>query len=206
MELTGSVLGARLAASVKKAVDVVFEEEVYLTDSTAMLGLIRAEFGSLSTDEENRIKEIQDLTSKDDWKWIWTDLNIADLGTIADAEPVDLNSTSQYQKGPEWLYLPKSEWPATIVQEEKPREELSKAAKRFMFCKVFDPIINIDKYLSFKKNAKIFTYVLMFIEKTRKKNNPRKFSELNQIALNHLYSWYQYKEFSYWSKEITKKY
>jgi hypothetical protein len=70
MELTGGVLGARLAASVKKAVDVVFEEEVYLTDSTAMLGLIRAEFGSLSTDEENRIKEIQDLTSKDDWKWI----------------------------------------------------------------------------------------------------------------------------------------
>ena len=70
MELSGGVLGARLAASVKKAVDVVFEEEVYLTDSTAMLGLIRAEFGSLSTDEENRIKEIQDLTSKDDWKWI----------------------------------------------------------------------------------------------------------------------------------------
>ena len=79
MEINGGVLGARLAASVKKAVDVVFEEEVYLTDSTAMLGLIRAESGSLSTYGGNRIGEIQDLTSKDDWKWIKTDLNIADL-------------------------------------------------------------------------------------------------------------------------------
>ena len=109
MELSGGVLGAWLAASVKKAVDVVFEEEVYLTDSTAMLGLIRAESGSLSTYGGNRIKEIQDLTSKDDWKWIRTDLNIADLGTRADAEPVDFISTSQYQRGPDWLYWPKSE-------------------------------------------------------------------------------------------------
>ena len=194
MELSGGVLGARLAASVKKAVDVVFEEEVYLTDSTAMLGLIRAESGSLSTYGGNRIGEIQDLTSKDDWKWIRTDLNIADLGTRADAEPVDLNSTSQYQRGPDWLYWPKSEWPATIVQGEIPREELSKAAKRVMLSKVCDPMINIDKFMSLKKNVRIFTYVLMFIEKTRKKNNPRKFSELNQIASNHLYSWYQYKE------------
>jgi hypothetical protein len=91
MELSGGVLGARLAASVKKAVDVVFDEEVYLTDSTAMLRLIRAESGSLSTYGGNRIEEIQEMTSKDDRKWLRTDLNIADLNTRADAEPIDLN-------------------------------------------------------------------------------------------------------------------
>ena len=159
MELSGGVLGARLAASVKKAVDVVLEEEDYLTDSTATLGLIQAESGSLSTYGGNRIGEIQDLTSKDDWKWIRTDLNNADLGTRADAEPVDLNSTSQYQRGPDWLYWPKSEWPATIVQGEIPREELSKAAKRVMLSKVCDPMINIDKFMILKKNVRIFTYI-----------------------------------------------
>jgi hypothetical protein len=74
-----------------------------------VLGLIRAESRSLSTYGGNRIGEIQDLTSKDDWKYIRKDLNIADFITRADAEPVDLNSTSQYQRGPDWLYWPKSE-------------------------------------------------------------------------------------------------
>ena len=130
MELSGGVLGARLAASVKKAVDVVFEEEVYLTDSTAMLGLIRAESGSLSTYGGNRIGEIQDLTRKDDWKWIRTDLNIADLGTRADAEPVDLNSTSQYQRGPDWLYCgPRVNGQPQLFKERYPEKSSAKQQK-----------------------------------------------------------------------------
>ena len=41
-----------------------------------------------------------------------------------------------------------------------------------MLSKLCDFMINIDKHLSFKKNARIFTYFLMFIKKTRKKINP----------------------------------
>ena len=189
MELNGGVLGARLCASVKKAVDFDFDEEYYFTDSTAMLGLIRAESGSLSTYGGNRIGEIQELTRKDQWKWIRTDLNIADLGTRGNAEPADLNNESEYQNGPDWLYLPTSEWPAKLVHGEVPREELSPAAKRVMLSRVHDPMVNISKYSSFKKTARVLTYVFRFVELIRrKKKKPRSFTELYQIASNNLYS------------------
>ena len=58
----------------------------------------------------NRIGEIHRNTEQCNWYWIEGKKNIADLVTRG-CDISELNSTSQWQNGPEFLKLSESEWP-----------------------------------------------------------------------------------------------
>ena len=99
MELMGNQMGCRLAAKVKKSLKWDFEKEFYFTDSMACLGRIQADSGSLATFGGNRVGEIKTLTDPNDWWWVPTDQQVADIGTRENAMPADLDIGSRYQVG-----------------------------------------------------------------------------------------------------------
>ena len=192
MELNASVLAARLCASVKKAVNFEFENEYFFTDSTATLGLIKADSGSLATYGGNRVGEIRSLTNFEDWYWVATDQQVADIGTRSSAVPKDLEAGTRYQDGPEWLKLPANEWPVKKVVGVLPREELSTAAKRVMCGKLLDPMVNTNNYEGFDKAVKVLARVMEVVEVFKgKRCKPRSLSKLREVANNHLFSWHQ---------------
>ena len=61
--------------------------------------------------------EIQQKTQPDDWKHVSSqDNKVANILTKG-APPSSLGPESEWQQGPEWLSLPKDQWPVTIRTE-----------------------------------------------------------------------------------------
>ncbi|MCP5014734.1 MAG: hypothetical protein GY938_05545, partial [Ketobacter sp.] len=60
-ELVSAQIGVRLAATVMKSMtDLIFEDNVYLTDSSAVMGMLRAESGSLNQFTGHSIAEVRE--------------------------------------------------------------------------------------------------------------------------------------------------
>ncbi|MCP3666382.1 MAG: hypothetical protein GY696_28425 [Gammaproteobacteria bacterium] len=98
-ELVSTQIGVRLAATVIKSMsELLFEDNIYLTDSSTLFGMLRAESGSLSTFTGHRIAEVRAATEEARWMWLPREHNIADLGTRASAKPEDLEEGSVYQR------------------------------------------------------------------------------------------------------------
>ena len=100
-EIVSTQIGVRLAATVMKSMsDLIFEDNIYLTDSSAVFGMLRAVSDSLNQFTGHRIAEVRAATEEARWMWVPTDHNIADLGTRASAKLEDLEEGSIYQRGP----------------------------------------------------------------------------------------------------------
>ena len=90
-ELVSTQIGIRLAATVEKSMsDLVLEDNIYLTDSSAVFDMLRAESSSPSTFTGHRISEVRAATEEAHWMWVPTKHNTADLGTWTGAKPEDL--------------------------------------------------------------------------------------------------------------------
>ncbi|MCP4450121.1 MAG: hypothetical protein GY809_01560, partial [Planctomycetes bacterium] len=112
MELMAAQIGRRLADKIIESMtDFQFKESVFLTDSSAVFGMLAAPSGSLSIFAGHRVSEIKTESGPTRWLWVPTQENISDLGTRCSATPADLGPGSAWQDGPSWLQLPESSWP-----------------------------------------------------------------------------------------------
>ena len=74
-----------------------------------------------------RVAEIKKKNSNvQDWCWIPTHANPADLGTRANVSPKDLGPDSTYQNGMDWMCQPHSQWPCRKDFTKPPQEEMRK--------------------------------------------------------------------------------
>jgi hypothetical protein len=48
---------------------------------------------------------------EEEWYWVPTDCNLADMGTQPTVQPVEMGEDSDYQNGMEWMRRPEEEWP-----------------------------------------------------------------------------------------------
>ena len=82
LELTASYLLAKLMALVIKFHDhIKFDKLVYYSDSTTVLHWVQSNHKQWTVYVANRVKDINLLSSPDDWKYVRTDQNPADLGS-----------------------------------------------------------------------------------------------------------------------------
>ena len=144
MELLSSQLGVRLANTVEKAMDLQFQDNIFLTDSSSVFGMIAAESGSLSTFTGHRVAEVIHGSENARWLWCPTEFNPADLGTRGNARPEDLGPNSPWQRGPEWLSSPENTWPTRAdFRGEVPAGELKKV--KFTLAVQQDESRSVDK-------------------------------------------------------------
>ena len=82
LELTASFLLSRLMALVIKFHDHIrFDRLLYYSDSTTVLHWIQSDHKQWTVYVANRVRDINLLSSPDDWKYVRTDQNPADLGS-----------------------------------------------------------------------------------------------------------------------------
>ena len=74
--------------------------------------MISKESYGFNTYAANRIGEIQEKTSPQEWFWVAGNLNIADWVTRGKS-PTELGPRSTWQRGPEFLRQPVEEWPVS---------------------------------------------------------------------------------------------
>ena len=109
MELSAAVIAVRLARFVLRELDVSFDKTVFWSDSTTVLGYLHNTSKRRPVFETNRIKLIRELSTVDQWRWIETRRNPADLYSRG-VSPLQVGKADQWLLGPSFLLDPENTW------------------------------------------------------------------------------------------------
>nr|CAI5861400.1 unnamed protein product [Callosobruchus analis] len=81
LELCGALLLAQLSRKCEQALNMVIHEKIYWCDSTITLNWIAGQPNSWKTFVCNRVAEIHELTKQNQWRYVSSEQNPADLIT-----------------------------------------------------------------------------------------------------------------------------
>ena len=110
LELQAAVLASRLAKSIQEESRIQFKDVKFFTDSTITLAWIQSPSRSFKPFVSSRVGEIQSNTDPNQWKHIPSEENVADDLSRG----IRVNELQgRWKNGPEFLYLPESQWPIT---------------------------------------------------------------------------------------------
>jgi hypothetical protein len=162
LELNGALLAARLSNFITKESSIAFSERYFIIDSEIVRAQIQRESYGFNTFAGVRIGEIQELTQKNDWYWIESAKNIADIISRG-ADPSDMGPESKWQRGPTFLEKEVEEWPVkqTYSGGELPDQVISKTAPNVLTAQVADgqrslaKVIDIGRYSSYRKLLRV---------------------------------------------------
>ena len=110
LELNGAVLACRLREKIVHELSFHCESIIHIIDSTIVLSQIHSESHKFNTFVATRISEIQMKSDTNEWFWVESKMNVADYVTKP-YKPHILELNSMWQRGPEFLYFPQTEWP-----------------------------------------------------------------------------------------------
>ncbi|GFT58057.1 integrase catalytic domain-containing protein [Nephila pilipes] len=166
LELLGAAIGARIASTIKEALDLSLETYFWM-DSMVVLGWI-TNSEPWKTFVGNRVKEIRELTNVEDWRFVPRDVNPADIPS----RPCNWFELlrSQWWEGPKWLYEPPEFWPyAEITLPEEALVEIPKSVavnlnintkeclgSRFLYFSSYPRIVRMTAWiLRFCRNMRV---------------------------------------------------
>ena len=114
LELTAAVVSVRVGEQLRRELDVPIMKEVFWTDSKVVLGYIANEVKRFHVFVANRVQEIQDKSSADQWTYVDTKNNPADDGSRGLRAGQLINS--KWIKGPEFLWKNEDEWELSLKE------------------------------------------------------------------------------------------
>ncbi|GFR25012.1 integrase catalytic domain-containing protein [Trichonephila clavata] len=126
LELLAAVIGTRLVQSVKTSLNIHSIQTFYWTDSKVVLCWIKNS-GTWKTFVRNRIKEIHSSSSKEDWYYVPSQMNAADIASRG-CNAQTLFSLCWWE-GPIWLKN-RSSWPDTKDSDFKDALELATEVRK----------------------------------------------------------------------------
>ena len=114
LELMGAFLGTRLTQSIASVLVIPIQHAVSWCDSTNVFWWIRGHSRVFKPCVANRIGEIQSVTNPDQWRYVPTELNLADYLTrgLKILKLIDKNS---WWEGPNYLRDSEERWPRNKV-------------------------------------------------------------------------------------------
>ena len=107
LELMGALIGLRLANQVCSALKIPSSNVTYWVDSLNVGFWIRGQSREYKPFVAHRIGEIHDKSNPDQWRYVPTDLNRADLGTRG-MTARELTESSKWWNGPDFLQCPEA--------------------------------------------------------------------------------------------------
>lgn len=118
-ELFASLVNTHTGEVVKRSLKSLHKSSIKLTDSQIALYWISNDEKPLKKWVRSRVLEIQRFTEKDQWFYIPTDQMIADLGTRRGVNFKDIDQSSVWINGHDWMKQPKSTFPIQSVADIK---------------------------------------------------------------------------------------
>ena len=120
LELQAAVLAARLYKSIQSESRILFERVIFFTDSKIVFIWIRSQSRAFKPFVSVRVGEIQSKSNPCEWQHILEELNVADdVSRGIQVESLE----GRWKRGPEFLYLPESEWPLDTTNADKETED-----------------------------------------------------------------------------------
>ena len=168
LELCGAVLATRLRKTIEKVVDWEFDSVFHIVDSTIVRSQIQRETYGFNTFVATKLSENQKKTNPNEWWWIETNQNPADMVTRP-CHPNRLGNDSTWQMGPEFMSLPISQWPISQINETELPDRIG-ITMTLDSTKERDEaslnLIKIERYSNYNKLLRV-TYRLMKASKMR---------------------------------------
>jgi hypothetical protein len=169
LELCAAILLAKLASKVIKIVDVNIDESYFWSDSMVTLSWIAAVSTKWQSFVAHRVAEIQSLTKINQWHYVKTDQNPADLITRGMA-PNEHDKLHLWFCGPSFLLQDKKQWPTLnekIVQMDVPEQRKVALVSQ----SVQDDLPLFNKVSSYKRVKRIIGFCLRFVHNCTNPNN-----------------------------------
>ena len=168
IELLGAVANVRIAENVQNSLKIEFGRRFFFTDSSAVFGMIRGECGSFQEFVGTRTGEIKGKSSpEEEWFWLPTKENLADLGTRDDVTPELLSPDSTYLNGMPWMEESEDKWPVNQTPGKVPDEELIPAARTVLTTRATICLLDTTKYSSINLVKRILATVFFFLSKKK---------------------------------------
>ena len=170
-ELQASLLAAKLRKDVQKALTLDISRTFMWTDSTTVLQWIHS-LEKQPVFVANRVAEILELTTTDEWNYVQSSNNPADAGTRGLSANALVESS--WLKGPEFLKTP--QWPFEPSEDcrwklKKPKDSSPSPATETSTTMVSATQSTIaqtfewQKYCSYEKLLRIVAYMLRLLNK-----------------------------------------
>ncbi|XP_068245361.1 uncharacterized protein [Palaemon carinicauda] len=110
LELCGAVIACRMRKAIEDEMTYKFSSVMHITDSSIVRAQIQKESYGFGTFVATRIAEVQSKSDPNEWWWIASGLNPADLLTRPQ-DPLNVAVVYSWKYGPEFMALPLEVWP-----------------------------------------------------------------------------------------------
>lgn len=170
MELQAAVLGARLANTVISNHRVKITKRILWSDSRTVLSWIQSDQRKYKPFVGFRIGEILQESAVDDWRYIRTKMNIADLLTKKKRDS-SLSSGGEWFHGPRILYAPEDSWTGINQMIPNTNEEL-RACHLFHASDAVEfqgPLVDVTRFSKWNVLVRTLACVFRFVSNCRKK-------------------------------------
>ena len=183
IELCGAVIGVRLRQTIVEELDLEFSCVMHITDSQIVRCQIQKESHGFKTFTANRIAEVQTKSDPNEWWWVASKDNPADL-TTRSTLPEEIGEDSIWQNGPDYLKWDVDQWPISqsCYDDELPDRVGVILATDVQKCWNVDKqgcnlsIIDIERFSSLSKLLKVTAIVLLII-------NSKSFAKANNDSM-----------------------
>ncbi|XP_075168827.1 uncharacterized protein LOC142240968 [Haematobia irritans] len=183
LELQAAVMGTRLLDTIMQEHALKVCRFVCWSDSTTVLSWIGSSNRRYKPFVAHSVTEILAPTSPTNWRWVPTNLNVADQTTRM-KHKVDFDFNSRWFKGPEFLYENESSWPkATTKDTLGPFEE--ELPPKVIVLTGSTSIFDYSRFSSFLTLKRTVAWVLRFSKRCRKRKHP---NEQNGLKADELKS------------------
>ena len=129
LELMGAVVGVRLAKRIATVIDFPIRRATFWSDSVNVLWWIRGRSRQFKPFVANRVGEIQSKTDPEQWRYVPTSMNPADILSRG-MRTEELLGCSKWWKGPDFLLQSEETWPLRKVVEKPDDNVEMKTSKK----------------------------------------------------------------------------
>ena len=106
----GAVIGVRLALRIAEVLEIKISDAIFWSDSMNTLWWIRGRSREFKPFVANRVGEIQSCTNPEQWRYISTDHNPADMLSRG-MKATELVDCCTWWRGPQFLTQSEETWP-----------------------------------------------------------------------------------------------
>lgn len=171
LELQATVLAVRLSNSILKELDLRVNEIFFWSDSMTSLQYIKNQTKRFQTFVANRVAEIHESTTPEQWHHVPGTMNPADERsrgvTIKHFQP-----GCRWWSGPSFLWQPVQQWPNAPVEDIRSDDKEIRKPATIMFTTETSQVdLLLKRYSSCSRLLRVMSWVLRFV-KALKKEKP----------------------------------
>lgn len=168
LELQATVLAVRLSNSILKELDLQVDGTFFWSDSMTSLQYIKNQIRCFQTFVANRVAEIHESTTPEQWHHVPASMNPTDEGSRG-------VTIQHFQPGCQWwsdtcfLWQPEHQWPNAQVEDVRSDDKEIRKPATIMFTTETSQVdLLLQRYSSWSRLLRVMSWVLRLVKPLKK--------------------------------------